>query len=123
KELSYNNLVDLVAARGLFRRTAGIVVLDDYRSGILELSSQAARRFQIDEVVVGKLFSLQLFCRGQTFWGAARRNVQRRGLVGIFSVTQFLLAAQGDVHALRQYGSRRKGNVSRASRQTLQIHS
>src|SRR2546430_8585926 len=47
----------------------------------------------------------------------------RSGLVGIFSVTQFLLAAQGDVHALRQYGPRRKGNVSRASRQTLQIHS
>ncbi len=78
-------------------------MLNDYGNGILEFRGQAAGRFQIDEIVVRKFFALELFGCGQTFRGAARRHVQSRSLVGIFSVTQFLPAPQSEVHAFRQH--------------------
>ena len=66
----------------------------DHRGGILEFRGQAPRRLQVHEIVVRKLFALELLCRRQSFLRASRRRVQRRGLVRIFAIAQFLLPPQ-----------------------------
>src|SRR6266704_2822148 len=72
--------------RCLLRRSAGIVVLDDYSCGMLEFRGQAPCCFQIDEIVVRKLLALQLFRGSQSFRRSPRWHVQPGGLVGIFPI-------------------------------------
>ncbi len=47
-----------LAQRSLLRRPARIVVLDDHRRRIGKFPGQAARRFEVHEIVVRKLFPL-----------------------------------------------------------------
>ncbi len=49
-----------VAKSFLFGGAAGIVVLDDDSGGAAKLGDQAARGFEIDEIIVGEFFALEL---------------------------------------------------------------
>src|SRR5258708_4072230 len=61
-----------------------------------------ASGFEIDKIVVGKLFALKLIGCGQSLQGEADRNVESGGLVRIFTIAEFLLAANSKVEALRE---------------------
>ena len=73
-----------------------------YRGRPLEFRRQASRRFQVHKIVVGKFLALQLFRGGQPARRAPCGNIQRRGLVRIFSVAQRLLHAQRNMQPMRQ---------------------
>src|SRR4029077_13146384 len=79
-----------------------IVVLDDDGGGTAEFGGEAARGFEINEIIVGELFALKLVGGGQALRATAGGDIERGGLVWIFAVAQFLLAAKGKVKALRQ---------------------
>ena len=80
--------------RGLLRSAAGIVVFDDNSGRAFKFGDQTARRFQVDIIIVGKFFSLELFGGSQTFELATHGDIKPGMLVRILSITQFLLAAQ-----------------------------
>ncbi len=75
-------------------------MLDDDRGGLVKFRSDASRRFQIDEIIVGKFFSLKLFRSGQTGGRFTSGDVQCGGLMRIFAVAQRLQAFKRDVHTL-----------------------
>ena len=63
-------------------------MLDDDGGRLAEFGGEAACGFEVDEVVVGKLFALELFGGSEARWRGRRRNVKRGGLVRIFAVAQ-----------------------------------
>src|SRR5262249_4624472 len=55
-----------VSERGALGGAARIVVLDDDGGGIAKFGREAARGFEVDEIVVGEFFSLELACGGES---------------------------------------------------------
>ena len=81
-----------IEQRILLGRAAGVGVLDDDRRRNGKLPRQAARRFQVHKIVVGKLLALNLPRAGEAFGVAPRGNIERRGLMRVFPVPQRLQA-------------------------------
>jgi hypothetical protein len=69
---------------------------------VAKFGGEAARGFEIDEIIVGKLLALKLLGGGEAFWRAAGGDVERRSLVRVFAVAKFLLATKSQVQALGQ---------------------
>src|SRR4029077_20404082 len=83
--------------------TARIVVLDDDCGWFLKFGGEAARRLEIDEVVVGEFFALQLFGCGQSARCFSRGYIESGSLMRVYAIAQWLELFKGDVHALRQH--------------------
>ena len=79
-------------------------MLDDDGGGMAEFRREASRRFQVDVIVIGKLFSLELFGSCKATWGGPGRNIERRGLMRVLAVAQRLLHLQPDVQTFGQNG-------------------
>ena len=109
------------AKRVLFGRAAGIVVLDDHSRWPPEFHGQIEGRFEVHEIIVGKLFALNLARRGQAFGGGSRGNVKRRALVRIFAVAQLLPARIGKVQPLGQQRALAKLDRAAAGREALEF--
>src|SRR5258708_38270913 len=75
-------------------------MLDDDRGGAFEFGNQAAGGFEVDVVVVGEFLALKLFRGCESRSRMAGGDVESRGLVRIFAVAQFLLAAKGKIDSL-----------------------
>ena len=82
-------------------RAARIVVLDDRNSRALEFADESPGRIEVYEVVIGTLLALELLRARESRRRAACRNVERRGLVGIFAIAHRLAAFEIDVDSLR----------------------
>src|SRR6266849_5175455 len=111
-----------IQQRRLLRRTAWIVVLDDHRGWTLEFRHQTPRRLQVHVIVVGKLLALQLLRRRQPLRRLLSRYVQRRRLVRILSVAQFLLLPKRNMHPFRQRRARLNIELLAIGKQPLKIH-
>ena len=72
---------------GAHRYPARVAVFDDYRHRLLKLARQSPGGVQVEQVVVGKLLALELPGTGNPP-AALSVTVERRPLVGIFSVAQ-----------------------------------
>ena len=86
------SLVDVVG-RG---ETAGVGVLHDHRSGLLEVHADVQGLVQVQDVVVGQLLPvLQELRLGDGGTGRERVLVERGGLVGVLTVPEVLHLLEG----------------------------
>src|SRR5258708_21598016 len=92
-----------VAEGFLLGGAARVVVLDDDGGGAAKFGGEAARGFEIDEIIVGKLLALKLLGGGEAFWRAAGGDVERRRLGRGFAVAKFLLRTKSQGEALGQH--------------------
>ena len=83
-------------------RAAGIVVFDDHGRRLGELADDGQGAVQVQEVVVGKLFAVELLGRNDR--GAARPGiaVQSRLLVRILAIAEHDLASQAKMQRRRE---------------------
>ena len=80
-------------------------MLDDDGGGLLEFRGEAAGGFEIDEIVVGELFALELFCGGEACDFASCGDVEARRLDADFRRSASLLELQRDVDAFGEQGA------------------
>ncbi len=111
-----------VEESGLFGGAAGIVVLDDDGGGAIEFGDEAAGGFEVDVIIVGKFFALELFGGGEAGGRLAGGDVECGGLVGIFSVAKFLFAAKGEVDAFGEDGLVENFETTEAGGDAFEIH-
>src|SRR6266404_832628 len=107
---------------GLLGGAARVVVLDDDRSRPFELGNQAAGGFEVDVVVVREFLALKLFRGCESRSRMAGGDVESRGLVGIFAVAQFLLAAKGKIDSLGETAFLLNLQLFALEQEPLEIH-
>ena len=78
-------------------------MLHDDCGGPLEFPGKRQGRFQVHQIVVGKLLALQLPRRGEARNAGPHRNVQSGALVRILAVAQFLPARESEMQPRGQH--------------------
>ncbi len=72
-------------------------MLHDDGGGPLEFAGKRQGRFEVHQIIVGKLLALQLPCGSEAGGSGTRGCVKCGALMRIFAVTQFLPAREGEV--------------------------